>query len=133
MVSVPVMRRQVARVDFDSAPELSICTLPVPINCALGISQRRVRFGQRVVNFKSLHGVNFWRVELHAGGQSGPAKQVRVGYSNVSRSVFGIKTDGLLEIVVGLEISFRRTFVPEVTTLDVGFISYRILRASLVE
>ena len=82
-----------------------------------------MRFGQRIVNLKRLQRVNFRRVVLRVGEQFGLAEQVAIGYSGVSLSVFGVKTDRLSKILISLQISFGRALVPEVAPFRVGFIS----------
>ena len=66
--TVPVVRHGVMRVEFDGAFEFTLARLPVPIEPDQRGGQRRVRFGQPVVEFEGLHGGGL-RARHHGFGE----------------------------------------------------------------
>src|SRR5688500_1905440 len=117
------MRTGVARFEVQSALELALGRGPVPVVHCQTISERRMRFGYRVVNLERADAcfAGFWDSVFWSSRRDAKTSEylIRVGQANVGQRISRIRVDSGLEVVDRLLDVLVGAFVPAVTSPQV--------------
>ena len=97
---------------------------------APSLSKRRVRFGQGIIEFERLLCRCFRRRKrfLRATRAVSRKKRIRVSQPRIGQGVLWILVDRLFEIVDSLSQIRAGALVPEISTLEIKFMSLGVLR-----
>ena len=122
--------RSVAWVQFNGPPEFLPGRVQIPVEDIQAKCERVVGFAERAVQFQSLdrRGLRSWECLLGGHCRILPVAQqsISVGQAGISLGVFRILLDRLIEMSQGDLQSIRRSLVPEVATLEIGFVCSRV-------
>src|SRR5262249_19007551 len=126
--AVPLMSGRVFRIEFDCAPALHLRAFPVPIEMEFDDAERAVRFGERIVDLKSLHrrGLRFRKSLSRRKHSISVEKSVTVGQPGISQSVTRIGLYCGFESLYSFLETSGSPFIPVVTPLEIELIGFVI-------
>jgi len=112
--AVPVVGVGVSGIEGHGSREFMFCPRPIPFKIAFDDAQGRVRLGQEVVEFESLHRRGFrFRIGFPERESVVVAKNcVGVGEARVTLRERGIEVERLLKKREGLLRAFCRALAP---------------------
>ena len=122
-----IMRGRIVLVQIDRSQEFDIGCFPVVIIIKEHLGERRVRFGQSVVNLDRFHRRHA-RFSVRIGGERDAVKTQRVvgvRFAGIRRSVVWLNGDGLIVILDAFQQAFRTSLVPVIAPAEIGFVSLR--------
>src|ERR1700727_1742834 len=126
IVSVPVVRVCVLRIQLQSTPELDLRSGPIP-TMAKHKAQGGVGFRPLLIDLdRFASGRQSLRECVGRGFEPVPRKSaVAVGQPGICRGVGGIAVNGLLKIMLCLLHAFGGSLVPVVATFQIGLVCFR--------
>ena len=129
MNRIPLMARRIIWRKFYAALELFLRCRPVPIVIHQDMRQRRVRFGECVIQRQRLYCRFFclWHRFVRRGEIVKRQGNVGIRQAGVAESEIRIALDALLEVLDRVFDSVRRALVPKITAAQVGIISLNVL------
>src|SRR4029453_2837323 len=124
MNRIPLMSRRIIWLEFYAALELFLRRRPVPIVIHQNMPQRRVRFGECVIQCQRLYCRFFCLWHCFAWGGKIVKRQSNVGIrqTDVPKSKIRIALDALLEVLDRLFDSVRSALVPKIAAAQVELI-----------
>src|SRR5947199_6819732 len=124
MNRIPLMRRRIIWVEFYAALELFLRCRPVPIVVYQNMRQRRVRFGECVIQCQRLYCRFFCLWHCFMWGRKIVKRQssVAISQADVAKSEIWIAFDALLELLDRLFDSVRSALVPKIAAAQVELI-----------
>src|SRR6266516_323130 len=123
------MRRRIIWLEFYAPLELFLRCRPVPIVIDQNMRQRRVRFGECVIQCQRLYCRFFclWHCFVRRGKIVKRQASVGIRQADVAKSEIRIALDALLEVLDRLFDSIRSSLVPKIAAAQVRIISLNVL------
>src|SRR5881397_1751936 len=133
MNRIPLMCRRIIWVEFYAAFELFLRRRRVPIVIDQNMRQRRVRFGECVIQCQRLYCRFFclWHCFVRRGKIVKRQASVGIREPDVAKSKIRIALDALLEVLDRLFDSVRSTLVPKIAATQVELICLCIRAVAL--
>src|SRR6266487_2025830 len=133
MNRIPLMSRRIIWLEFYTALELFLRLRPVPIVVHQNMRQRRVRFGECVIQCQRLYCRFFclWHCFVWGGKIVKRQSSVGIRQADVAKSKIRIALDALLEVLDRLFDSIRSALVPKIAAAQVELIRLRVSAVAL--
>ena len=127
------MGRRIIWLEFDTAPELFLRFGPVPIIIHQNMRQRRVRFGECVIQCQRLYCRFFclWHCFVRCGKIVKRQSSVGIRQADIAKSEIRIALDALLEVLDRLFDSVRSALIPKIAAAQVELIRLGIRAVAL--
>src|SRR6266576_2950382 len=128
MNRIPLMSRRIIWLEFYTALELFLRLRPVPIVVYQNMRQRRVRFGECVIQRQRLCCRVFclWHRFVWGGKVVKRQSGVAISQADVAKSKIRIALDALLEVLNRVFDSVRSALVPKIAAAQVELIRFWI-------